>query len=669
MTIPVGMDVGAGTGVGVGTGAGAGKAVSAAIAALERAGGAATPNETTAFAPGKGTGASWVGAAKGSCLPATGNEIFQVSWQSMLRAWGVVARASGGAADQAASEAGETGAANGSNERPNVASAQATFVRAGAEAVESALTTNRSNGPAVGAGAPANNAARTIGAQGLPNSFGAEAGAQSVAAIHAATGSGSSTGVSAGANVKSKRRAGGGEDARAHPREIPAANGLQASGVNGVGLAVTLASVQPQIAPANLADSLTPRPAKQMDAPLSGASETEPETAIAAIRAKGVPWTTAASAGSNSSVSAHAASQVPASSAQSTMRVEETSKGAAVSVLRDEEMSGGAAVPIVDQEEFAAQPQISTAEPAIAAAGTSRAGSATRQRVLGASSSVEEHKTLSGEFGAHRGASPMNGGSVETKTTTAAADKPGANSSNSESGAAQVIARSARGAVASGVSAATGQGMGTNVVVGQTSAPEASAWVRDPGNVHGTAGALATVPGDSTLLTQAAVLQETFAALDSGTAVGTPNWIHAGGRQVEAGFQDPALGWVGVRADLSGGSLHAALVPGSTEAAQALSGHLAGLNAYLQEQQTPVATLTMAAPGMTGLESSVDQSMQQSAGQHGEQDPAAAQQSGAQPGVGASASATAMSATAANGGFDAIAYAGGSRGTHISVMA
>jgi hypothetical protein len=100
-----------------------------------------------------------------------------------------------------------------------------------------------------------------------------------------------------------------------------------------------------------------------------------------------------------------------------------------------------------------------------------------------------------------------------------------------------------------------------------------------------------------------------------------------------------------------------------------LSGHLAGLNAYLQEQQTPVATLTMAAPGMTGLESSVDQSMQQSAGQHGEQDPAAAQQSGAQPGVGASASATAMSATAANGGFNAIAYAGGSRGTHISVMA
>jgi hypothetical protein len=103
------------------------------------------------------------------------------------------------------------------------------------------------------------------------------------------------------------------------------------------------------------------------------------------------------------------------------------------------------------------------------------------------------------------------------------------------------------------------------------------------------------------------------------------------------------------------------------EAAQALSGHLAGLNAYLAEQQTPVATLTMTAPGSSGMESGVDQNMQQSAGQHGEQNPAAAPQSGVQPD--ASASATAMSTTATNGEFDAFAYAGDNRGTHISVMA
>ena len=227
------------------------------------------------------------------------------------------------------------------------------------------------------------------------------------------------------------------------------------------------------------------------------------------------------------------------------------------------------------------------------------------------------------------------------------------------------MARLTRNAAAGRVSAATGQGVGTNVFVGQASAPEASALVRDPGSVHGSAGARAAARSDS-VVTEAVAPQETFAALDAGTSVGTPNWIHAGGRQAEAGFQDPALGWVGVRADLSGGSVHAALIPGSTEAAQALSGHLAGINAYLAEQQTPVATLTMAAPGSSGMETSVDQSMQQSAGQHGEQYPAAGQQSGAQPGAGALA--TAESASTTNAGFDAIAYTGGGRGTHISVM-
>jgi hypothetical protein len=105
------------------------------------------------------------------------------------------------------------------------------------------------------------------------------------------------------------------------------------------------------------------------------------------------------------------------------------------------------------------------------------------------------------------------------------------------------------------------------------------------------------------------------------------------------------------------------------EAAQALSGHLAGLNAYLAEQHAPVAPLTMAAPGSSGMEAGVNQNMQQSAGQHGEQNPGAAPQSGVQPDAGASGSATAMSMTATNGEFDAFAYAGGNRGTHISVMA
>jgi hypothetical protein len=226
------------------------------------------------------------------------------------------------------------------------------------------------------------------------------------------------------------------------------------------------------------------------------------------------------------------------------------------------------------------------------------------------------------------------------------------------------MARSAREAVAGGAIAAAGQGIGTHVVVGQISAPEAPAMVRDPGGAQGTA-----VGRNEPAPTQAAAPQETFAALDAGTSVGTPSWIHAGGHQAEAGFEDPALGWVGVRADLSGGSVHAALVPGSTEAAQALSGHLAGLNAYLAEQHAPIATLTMAAPGSSGAETGVDLNMQHNAGQHGEQNPAAAPQSSVQLDAGSSASATAMSTTATNGEFDAFAYAGDNRGTHISVMA
>jgi hypothetical protein len=60
---------------------------------------------------------------------------------------------------------------------------------------------------------------------------------------------------------------------------------------------------------------------------------------------------------------------------------------------------------------------------------------------------------------------------------------------------------------------------------------------------------------------------ETFAALDATAAPGRPAWIHTGAQQAEAGFQDPELGWVGVRADASGSGIHAQLVAGSTDAA------------------------------------------------------------------------------------------------------
>lgn len=93
-----------------------------------------------------------------------------------------------------------------------------------------------------------------------------------------------------------------------------------------------------------------------------------------------------------------------------------------------------------------------------------------------------------------------------------------------------------------------------------------------------------------------APLRETFAALDADVAPGAPTWTHANPQQAEAGFQDPALGWIGVRADRNGGGVHVALVPGSAEAAQELGTHIDGLNAYLTAQRTPVESLAMAAP-------------------------------------------------------------------------
>lgn len=109
--------------------------------------------------------------------------------------------------------------------------------------------------------------------------------------------------------------------------------------------------------------------------------------------------------------------------------------------------------------------------------------------------------------------------------------------------------------------------------------------------------------------------RETFAALDAEPGAGAPSWIHAGAQRAEAGFEDPVLGWVGVRADLGAGGVHAAIVPGSAEAAQSLGGHLAGLNAHLAAEQIPVSSLSMAAA--TGKESAAQGAMQSAAGQQG----------------------------------------------------
>jgi hypothetical protein len=124
--------------------------------------------------------------------------------------------------------------------------------------------------------------------------------------------------------------------------------------------------------------------------------------------------------------------------------------------------------------------------------------------------------------------------------------------------------------------------------------------VRDPGGIAGPRG----IQAGSFDVTHAGGNQahgltddETFTRLDSEGGSRSIHWVQAGAHRAEAGYLDPALGWVAVRAESSGGGLHAAVLPGSPEAAQVLSTHLGGLNAFLAQQHGPHATATMAAPG------------------------------------------------------------------------
>jgi hypothetical protein len=157
---------------------------------------------------------------------------------------------------------------------------------------------------------------------------------------------------------------------------------------------------------------------------------------------------------------------------------------------------------------------------------------------------------------------------------------------------------------------------------------DASSLTREPGGSHPASSRDGISDGGPTSADGLPATRETFAALDDASSLGKPVWMHAGPRQAEAGFQDPLLGWVGVRADQGPGGIHAALVPGSADAAQMLGGHLAGLGTYLNEQHTPVDTLTLDAPegkwAGGGGESGMNQGSGQNMGQGASNQPESA---------------------------------------------
>jgi hypothetical protein len=211
----------------------------------------------------------------------------------------------------------------------------------------------------------------------------------------------------------------------------------------------------------------------------------------------------------------------------------------------------------------------------------------------------------------------------------------------------------------------------TPVAAAQSAVVEAAASseLRNPGATHISTELAPDHQQVAAAHPDAASVRDTFSALDSGNPPDTPAWTRVGSQHAEAGFRDPALGWVGVRADLNGGGIHATLVPSSAEAAQTLNGHLAGLSTHLVQQQTPVASLTMALPGESGIESGMGQRMQQSAEGNPQQGAPGESQSGLEENAPTAASTSILTTSSQSSTRDSFTHNAESCGTHISVMA
>jgi len=273
----------------------------------------------------------------------------------------------------------------------------------------------------------------------------------------------------------------------------------------------------------------------------------------------------------------------------------------------------------------------------------------------------------------NQGVSGFAGDSLNPLAFTAgAADQSGLLS-------AQSSALNKPGSAAGGKESIRGNGNSvqqvSHLTAGQTTVPaaDASAMARALAGTGGTVNTSNEPAGASSMAATRPDSREAFATLDGADTPGSTTWIHAGTQHAEAGYQDPALGWVGVRADLSGGGVHAQLVPGSADAAQALGSHLAGLNAYLAEHHTPVETLSLTSPegGWPGPGSGqgTGEGTQQGAGQQTAQGADAGTLSGQSADSVIQSPAASAELPTFFGDMDGITSPASLDGYHISVMA
>lgn len=268
----------------------------------------------------------------------------------------------------------------------------------------------------------------------------------------------------------------------------------------------------------------------------------------------------------------------------------------------------------------------STKESRIAEESAQTAGSGTAETAL-TSATSDEVAQLAGAA-ASRGALAQDAAHLPVQNT------PSADTKNRDAQASLTAAQAAQAAATGSalVSAADASPSSPNVIAGASHAASASAMQiarftegtpagrekrtgaeptaglsvetaalsRDPSGLRIAADAVGGHPVSSAGTTASSSGRETFAALDANSNLGPPTWVHFTAQHAEAGFNDPSLGWVGIRADISSGSIHAAVVPGSTDAAQALSGHMAGLSAHLAAQHTSVHSITVSTPEASG---------------------------------------------------------------------
>jgi hypothetical protein len=242
-----------------------------------------------------------------------------------------------------------------------------------------------------------------------------------------------------------------------------------------------------------------------------------------------------------------------------------------ITAVTDEDSSNGSAGPIPAQEVPAAKPLVRGAGSSTAPRDEGVAASAV------ASTNPGEAKTL-----------PAPSEQADVSSPMALNDSVSAQ----ESAGREISAKAKPHAPSEGiVIGATTPAAHPATVLGSLSSQSVSFVAREPGSGPVSAQAPAhfgiVPPGSS---------HDPFAALDDVGSSVAPTWLHAGAARAEAGFEDPALGWVGVRAELGTSGVHASLVPGSTDAAQALGSHLAGLNAYLAAHHAEIPAVTMSAP-------------------------------------------------------------------------